>query len=112
MSRYTARRDMNSASDLAPELKGLVLRRSSDDTDADSLLDAVKTLCAEILSAKGTDRCRQRIERAQGKLLESCSCCETGHINTSQSVIRRLHDHTSNGCDGKLQSHGRAHGEC
>ena len=29
-SRYVSRRDMNSISDLSPELKGLVLRRSSD----------------------------------------------------------------------------------
>ena len=31
-SRYVSRRDMNSISDLSPELKGLVLRRSSDES--------------------------------------------------------------------------------
>lgn len=32
LTRYISRRDMNSISDLAPELKGLVLRRSSDES--------------------------------------------------------------------------------
>lgn len=32
LARYISRRDMNSISDLAPELKGLVLRRSSDES--------------------------------------------------------------------------------
>ena len=31
-SRYVSRRDMNSIADLSPELKGLVLRRSSDES--------------------------------------------------------------------------------
>lgn len=35
LARYISRRDMNSISDLSPELKGLVLRRSSDEGAAD-----------------------------------------------------------------------------
>ena len=37
LSQYLARRDMNSVSDLTPELKGLVLRRTSDAADSASL---------------------------------------------------------------------------
>lgn len=35
LARYISRRDMNSISDLSPELKGLVLRRSSDEGATD-----------------------------------------------------------------------------
>lgn len=58
MSRYIVRRDMNSAADLAPELKGLVLRRSSDDTDADSLqlqIDALQQELDSLLSQAEND---------------------------------------------------------
>ena len=48
LSRYLARRDMNSASDLAPELKGLVLRRTSDAADSDSLQTRISALQAEL----------------------------------------------------------------
>ena len=67
MSRYTARRDMNSASDLAPELKGLVLRRSSDDTDADSLqlqIDALEQELDDLLSQAENDTKAVRVSAA------------------------------------------------
>lgn len=67
MSRYTARRDMNSASDLAPELKGLVLRRSSDDTDADTLrlqIDALEQELNALLSQAENDTKAVRVSAA------------------------------------------------
>ena len=36
-ARYLSRRDMNSAEDLSPEIKGLVLRRTGDAADADTI---------------------------------------------------------------------------
>ena len=37
LAKFTARRDMNSAQDLSPELKGLVLRRSAGAGDTDAI---------------------------------------------------------------------------
>ena len=37
LAKFTARRDMNSAQDLSPELKGLVLRRLTNDTDSETI---------------------------------------------------------------------------
>mgnify|MGYP000224714032 CR=1 FL=1 len=48
LSQYLARRDMNSVSDLTPELKGLVLRRTSDAADSASLQLRIDDLQAEI----------------------------------------------------------------
>lgn len=48
MSRHVARRDMTSAEDLSSELKGLILRRSADDTDADSLQTQIDALQQEL----------------------------------------------------------------
>lgn len=45
LARFTARRDMTSAQDLSPELKGLVLRRTAGSGDADVIraqMDAVQ----------------------------------------------------------------------
>jgi len=50
MCRYTARRDMNSAAELAPSLKGLVLRRSSTESD-DAAMKASITRLQEQLEA-------------------------------------------------------------
>jgi putative membrane fusion protein len=55
---YVARRDMNSVSDLSPELKGLVLRRSSGSTDADSIknqIASVQSQLADLQSAAASD---------------------------------------------------------
>ena len=67
MSRYIVRRDMNSVSDLAPELKGLVLRRSSDDTDADSLqlqIGALQQELDNLLSQAENDTKTVRVSEA------------------------------------------------
>ncbi len=48
LSQYLARRDMNSVSDLTPELKGLVLRRTSDAADSASLQLRIDDLQAEL----------------------------------------------------------------
>lgn len=48
LSRYLALRDMNSVSDLSPELKGLILRRTGSDTDSGSLQARISTLQAEL----------------------------------------------------------------
>lgn len=48
LSRYLARRDMNSVSDLAPELKGLILRRTGSDADSDSLQARISALQSEL----------------------------------------------------------------
>lgn len=48
LSRYLARRDMNSVTDLAPELKGLVLRRTGGASDADTLQTRIQSLQAEL----------------------------------------------------------------
>ena len=48
LSRYLARRDMNSVSDLSPELKGLSLRRTGSDSDSGSLQARISTLQAEL----------------------------------------------------------------
>ena len=44
LSRYLALRDMNSVSDLSPELKGLILRRTGSDSDSGSLQARISTL--------------------------------------------------------------------
>ena len=48
LSRYLALRDMNSVSDLSPELKGLILRRTGSDSDSGSLQARIGTLQAEL----------------------------------------------------------------
>ena len=48
LSRYLALRDMNSVSDLSPELKGLILRRTGSDSDRGSLQARISTLQAEL----------------------------------------------------------------
>ena len=48
LSRYLALRDMNSVSDLSPELKGLILRRTGSDSDSGSLQERISTLQAEL----------------------------------------------------------------
>ena len=48
LSRYLSRKDMNSADDLVPELKGLVLRRSSRETDAEELAAQIETMEEEL----------------------------------------------------------------
>ena len=48
LSRYLALRDMNSVSDLSPELKGLILRRIGSDSDSGSLQARISTLQAEL----------------------------------------------------------------
>ena len=48
LSRYLALRDMNSVSDLSPELKGLILRRTGSDSDSGSLQARISTLLAEL----------------------------------------------------------------
>ena len=48
LSRYLALRDMDSVSDLSPELKGLILRRTGSDSDSGSLQARISTLQAEL----------------------------------------------------------------
>ena len=48
LSRYLALRDMNSVSDLSPELKGQILRRTGSDSDSGSLQARISTLQAEL----------------------------------------------------------------
>lgn len=48
LARYLARRDMNSVDDLSPELKGLVLRRTSDSADSAALQTRIDSLQAEL----------------------------------------------------------------
>lgn len=48
LSRYLALRDMNSVSDLSPELKGLILRRTGSNSDSGSLQARISTLQAEL----------------------------------------------------------------
>lgn len=48
LSRYLALRDMNSVSDLSPELKGLILWRTGSDSDSGSLQARISTLQAEL----------------------------------------------------------------
>ena len=48
LSRYLALRDMNPVSDLSPELKGLILRRTGSDSDSGSLQARISTLQAEL----------------------------------------------------------------
>ncbi len=67
LSRYICRRDMNSAADLAPELKGLVLRRSSDDTDPESLqlqIDALQQELDRLLEQAESDTRAVRVSAA------------------------------------------------
>ena len=44
LAKFTARRDMNSAQDLSPELKGLVLRRLTNDTDSETIHTQLETM--------------------------------------------------------------------
>lgn len=48
MSRYVARRDMNSAQDSSAALKGLILRRMSSDADEDTLAARIAALQEEL----------------------------------------------------------------
>ncbi len=52
-SRYISRRDMNSALDLSPELKGMVLRRSSDDPDSAVLQAQITAVQNELDKLRG-----------------------------------------------------------
>ena len=45
---YVARRDMSSADDLSPELKGLVLQRTSDGSNADAIQKQIDTLQTQL----------------------------------------------------------------
>ena len=58
MARFSARRDMNSAQDLSPELKGLVLRRLAGSGDSASIhaqLEAVQDELSRLQSQAATD---------------------------------------------------------
>lgn len=48
LSRYLALRDMNSVSDLSPELKGLILRRTGSGADSGTLQSRINALQAEL----------------------------------------------------------------
>lgn len=48
LNRYLCRRDMNSAGDLVSELKGLVLRRSTEDTDTAALKEQIDAAQSEL----------------------------------------------------------------
>lgn len=48
MSRYVARRDMNSAQDSSAALKGLILRRMSSDADEDTIAARIAALQEEL----------------------------------------------------------------
>ena len=48
MTRYLARRDMNSLQDGAAELKGLVLRRESSDSDAELITRQLENAQTEL----------------------------------------------------------------
>ena len=48
LSRYLALRDMNSVSDLSPELKGLILRRTGSSADSGALQSRISALQAEL----------------------------------------------------------------
>lgn len=48
LAKFTARRDMNSAQDLSPELKGLVLRRLTNDTDSETIHAQLETIQDEL----------------------------------------------------------------
>ena len=48
LAKFTARRDMNSAQDLSPELKGLVLRRLTNDTDSETIHTQLETIQDEL----------------------------------------------------------------
>ena len=48
LSRYLALRDMNSVSDLSPELKGLILRRTGSGADSGALQSRISALQAEL----------------------------------------------------------------
>ena len=52
-SRVVSRRDMNSAEELIPALKGLVLRRSSGDTDPASLQAEIERIETELEKLRG-----------------------------------------------------------
>lgn len=47
-ARYLSRRDMNSAADLSPEIKGLVLRRTGDTTDGAALESRIESMQGEL----------------------------------------------------------------
>ncbi len=48
LARYLCRRDMNSAEALSPELKGLILSRTTDEADADKLTQQLNGLHEEL----------------------------------------------------------------
>ena len=48
MAKFTARRDMNSAQDLSPELKGLVLRRLAGAGDSEAIHTQLETIQDEL----------------------------------------------------------------
>ena len=52
LNRYLCRRDMNSAEDLGTELKGLVLRRSSNDADGTTLEAQIEAAESELATLK------------------------------------------------------------
>lgn len=48
MSRYVARRDMNSAQDSSASLKGLILRRTSSEADNETMAQRIETLQGQL----------------------------------------------------------------
>lgn len=68
LSQYLARRDMNSVSDLSPELKGMILRRTGDTEDSDALQARMETLRAELetLQAQSTADTRDILAGSAG----------------------------------------------
>lgn len=68
LSQYLARRDMNSVSDLSPELKGMILRRTGDTEDGDALQARIEALSAELetLQAQSTSDTRELLAGSAG----------------------------------------------
>ena len=53
LAKFTARRDMNSAQDVSPELKGLVLRRLAGAGDSETIRTQLETVQAELTRLQG-----------------------------------------------------------
>ncbi len=80
LARYLSRRDMNSALDISSELKGMVLRRSSDEADATVIQAQITATQNEL----------DKLREAAGADTKSVSAPASGYFSASVDGYERV----------------------
>ena len=78
-------------------------------TDLKSVAHPAVLPGSEILAAEGGSGSRDGVKRAHGKALDPADCGQRRDVDAAQAVVGSLQHHASDGRDGELHSHRKAH---